>query len=260
MASGRTLLIAVAFCCCTLTARAQTCVGDCDSSGRPTIDELVRGVNILLERAELSLCPMLDTSGDGQVAVNELVRAVADILYGCGVAPPTPEPTSTPTVTRTPTSSPPERSVTPTFTALATATPTSPQNTPSVAGQWREDQYDLASSTCISEINDLIEALVVDLPACVYAVTQAGASVTLTDCDEFGATGQVDQSGLVTVDLPVTEQVTQDGCTLVFDAAFSADLATSPTTAEQTLDVTFEDACEGLPACRIVVSSRWTRL
>src|SRR5262245_33249103 len=67
---------------------AQVCVGDCDSSGRPTVDELVRGVNILLGRADLSLCATLDTSGDGRVAVNELVRAVADVLFGCGVAPP----------------------------------------------------------------------------------------------------------------------------------------------------------------------------
>lgn len=251
--SGRTLLIAVALCCGTLTAKAQTCVGDCDSSGRPTIDELVRGVNILLERAELSLCPTLDTSSDGKVAVNELVRAVADILYGCGVTPPTPEPTFTRTATATLTSSPAQ-------TPTPTPSPSATQNLPNVAGEWREDEYDLASSTCISEINELLEDLIDEIPSCVYTVTQDGASVTLTDCDEFGATGQVDQTGLVTVDFPVTDQVTQDGCRLIFDAAFSADLDTSPTTAQQAFDVTFEDACAGLPACRIVVSSRWRRL
>lgn len=258
--TARVVLIAVALSCSALPVRAQTCVGDCDGGGRPTIDELIRGVNILLDRASLTLCPTLDTSGDGKVAVNELVRAVGDILYGCGVTPPTAVPTPTPTVTPTLTSSPAEMSPTPTFTRSATATPTGTQRIPDVSGLWREDQYDLESSTCIDAINTLIDDLVGELPPCVYTITQSGSSINLTDCEEFGAPGQVDQDGVVRVSLPVNDQRTEDGCTLIFDPEFTADLDMSPTTARQTLDLTFEDACEGLAPCRLVVSSRWARL
>ena len=259
----RVVLMAVTLYCIPLPARAQICVGDCDGGGQPTIDELIRGVNILLERAPLTLCPTLDTSGDGQVAVNELVRAVGDILYGCGVTPPTAVPTATRTVTPTPTettpTSTPPQNPTPTQTQTQTSpTPTGTQNIPDVAGEWREDQYELDSSTCIDPINTLIQALTDELPPCVYTVAQSGAAITLTDCDDVDATGQI-ENGVARVDLPVNEQMTQDGCTLVFDPEFSVDLRLSPTTAIQAIDLTFEDACEGLAPCRLVISSRWTR-
>src|SRR5262245_18702983 len=101
------LVMGVSLCCSATAGRGQECVGDCDRNGRPTIDELVRGANILLSRAALELCASLDTNGDLKVAVNELVRGVADILYGCGVAPPTAMPTPTPSRTATATAIPP---------------------------------------------------------------------------------------------------------------------------------------------------------
>jgi hypothetical protein len=247
MTANWLLMIALALIGSVRPLRAQLCIGDCDGGGRPTVDELVRGVNILLERAELTLCPTLDANSDGKVAVNELVRAVADILYGCGVTPPTSVPTSTPTVTATPTSSPPP-----------TVTPTVTSGIPNVAGEWSEDQYQLTSSTCIDAINSLIAAAINTLPTCMYTVTQAGASVTLTDCNAVVATGTLNENGVLSVDLPMNEQTTEDGCRLLFDPAFSGDLRTSPTTVQQTLDLSFAGTCD-LEPCSLVVTSRWTR-
>jgi len=60
-----------------------TCVGDCSQDGTVTVDELVRGVNIALGKAELSQCPQFDANSDGEVAVNELVTAVNNALNWC---------------------------------------------------------------------------------------------------------------------------------------------------------------------------------
>lgn len=62
------------------------CVGDCNGDGEVTVDELVRGVNIALGNAALSVCPALDGDADGMVAINELVRAVGHALSGCPTA------------------------------------------------------------------------------------------------------------------------------------------------------------------------------
>ena len=245
---NRVLVLATLLLCSARPLRAQVCVGDCDGGGRPTVDELVRGVNILLERAALTVCPTLDINRDGKVAVNELVRAVADILYGCGVNPPTPAASLTPTVTATPTSSP-----------ALTPTATNTQRVPDIAGEWREDQYHLASSTCIESINALLDEFIDALPACVYTVEQNGLGVTITDCDGIEATGGFVETDTVLIDLPENDLVTQDGCTLLFDPEFRGNLSSSPTTVQQTLDLSFSGSCD-LEPCRIVVSSRWTRL
>ncbi len=67
---------------CT-TARAQSCTGDCDGGGSVEIHELIRGVSISLELADLSVCQAADGSGDGRVSIDELVRAVYVSLLGC---------------------------------------------------------------------------------------------------------------------------------------------------------------------------------
>jgi hypothetical protein len=59
------------------------CAGDCNESGMVTVEELVRGVNIALDRAAVSLCTALDTDADGRVTVNEVVGAVNAALRGC---------------------------------------------------------------------------------------------------------------------------------------------------------------------------------
>lgn len=67
----------------TATPPTGDCPGDCDASGAVSVDELVRGVNIALERAALTVCPAMNTNGDVRITVNELVAAVNAALQGC---------------------------------------------------------------------------------------------------------------------------------------------------------------------------------
>jgi YVTN family beta-propeller protein len=67
----------------TLTPVSRVCAGDCDNSGRVSIDELVVGVKIALGAASLSMCTACDPDGDGEVMIDDLVRAVASALTGC---------------------------------------------------------------------------------------------------------------------------------------------------------------------------------
>lgn len=59
------------------------CIGDCDGNRFVTVAELVRGVNIALDRIDVALCPSMDRSGEGRVSVDELVAAVGAALRGC---------------------------------------------------------------------------------------------------------------------------------------------------------------------------------
>jgi len=59
------------------------CIGDCDKSGVVTIDELVRGVNIVLGAQPLDACGSFDSDGNGLVTVHELTQAVNAALSGC---------------------------------------------------------------------------------------------------------------------------------------------------------------------------------
>lgn len=58
------------------------CAGDCDGDGMVSVDELVAGVAIALERTAPDACPGLDRDGDG-VRIDDLLRAVAAALHGC---------------------------------------------------------------------------------------------------------------------------------------------------------------------------------
>lgn len=59
------------------------CAGDCNGDSAVGIDELVRGVDLLLGRMPLLECTALDTSPDGIVTIDELVFAVDTALAGC---------------------------------------------------------------------------------------------------------------------------------------------------------------------------------
>jgi hypothetical protein len=59
------------------------CVGDCNGDGVVQVNEVIIGVNIALERAQLSTCPSFDVNGNGRVEVNELITAVNNLLRGC---------------------------------------------------------------------------------------------------------------------------------------------------------------------------------
>lgn len=59
------------------------CPGDCDGSFDVSISEITRGVAIVLGRLDVGHCPEFDTSGDGQLEVNELVGALGQAVHGC---------------------------------------------------------------------------------------------------------------------------------------------------------------------------------
>jgi hypothetical protein len=66
-----------------------TCVGDCNTDGAVTVDNLITMVNIALGNADVSICIAGDASGDGQITVDEILTAVNNALNGgpgCGAA------------------------------------------------------------------------------------------------------------------------------------------------------------------------------
>jgi YVTN family beta-propeller protein len=119
----------------TPTSTATPCVGTCHGGSTVAINDVLTMVNITLGNATVSDCAAGDANHDGQITINEIIAALGNALYGCGVTPPTPLPTftRTRTATRTPTPTPtwtptrtftPPRTVTPTRTATPTATDT----------------------------------------------------------------------------------------------------------------------------------------
>jgi len=59
------------------------CAGDCHGDGQVTVDEVITGVDIALDRAPLVSCVVVDGNADGIVSVDELVTAVHNALHGC---------------------------------------------------------------------------------------------------------------------------------------------------------------------------------
>jgi hypothetical protein len=59
------------------------CLGDCNGDGTVTVDELIRGVNIALGSAEVSVCGVFDANADEAVTIDEVVKAVNNALNGC---------------------------------------------------------------------------------------------------------------------------------------------------------------------------------
>ncbi len=77
-----------ALCCapelgCTTTAADTVCVGDCGGNGSVSVEELIVGVSVALGTASMSQCAALDTNGDRQVTVEELLLASGQALFGC---------------------------------------------------------------------------------------------------------------------------------------------------------------------------------
>jgi hypothetical protein len=67
------------------TATVPACTGDCDGNGRVVVNELVLGVNIVLDIKPLNTCPAFANS-QGLVDVAQLIKGVNNSLHGCGVA------------------------------------------------------------------------------------------------------------------------------------------------------------------------------
>lgn len=67
----------------TPTFAPGPCVGDCNNSGKVSVNEVVSGVNIALGNTTLDNCAGFDVNSDGRVSVNELIAAVAAVLSSC---------------------------------------------------------------------------------------------------------------------------------------------------------------------------------
>lgn len=81
-------------------AAEVSCIGDCNSDGEVTVDEILLGINIALGTEPIAQCPSVDANGDGAVSVDEIIAAISTALSGCFIEPtitPTPLPTPTPT-------------------------------------------------------------------------------------------------------------------------------------------------------------------
>jgi hypothetical protein len=61
------------------------CLGDCDSGGTVTVDELIRMINVALGTASLSTCEAGDKNGDGTIDVPEIIATVQTALDRCVV-------------------------------------------------------------------------------------------------------------------------------------------------------------------------------
>lgn len=63
-------------------AAAQDCIGDCNTSGDVTVDEVVTMVNLALTGGTTG-CTAADGNADGSVTVDEIITAVNNALTGC---------------------------------------------------------------------------------------------------------------------------------------------------------------------------------
>jgi len=89
------------------SAGAVVCPGDCSGDGMVAVNEIVLMVNIALGSGTAGQCPAGDTNADQEIAVDEIVAAVNAALNGCVAAPtPTPSPSLTAIPSRTATPSP----------------------------------------------------------------------------------------------------------------------------------------------------------
>jgi hypothetical protein len=122
--------MAMVLVACGRCAVAQpVCLGDCDSNGVVSVNDLITMVDVALGTANIAVCPAGDADGDG-IRINEIVTAVNNALTSCAASTPTPTETPLLTPTDTPGLTPP-----PTHTDTPSPTPTdtplvTPTNTP----------------------------------------------------------------------------------------------------------------------------------
>ncbi|MBX3026484.1 hypothetical protein KF840_16370 [bacterium] len=67
----------------TPTAAPRRCVADCSGDGVVAVNEVILAVNIALGNLPLAQCPTADANGDGAVTIGELIEAVNDVISGC---------------------------------------------------------------------------------------------------------------------------------------------------------------------------------
>jgi len=62
--------------------RRRRCAGDCSGDGAVAINELVLGVSAAVN-GDVAACPAFDLNGDGVVTIDELIAGVNAALVGC---------------------------------------------------------------------------------------------------------------------------------------------------------------------------------
>lgn len=90
----------------TPTSTATPCVGTCHGGGAVAVNDVLIMVNVALGNTPAAACSPGDANADGEITINEIIAAISNALYGCGVTPPTPLPTRTKTATPRPTPTP----------------------------------------------------------------------------------------------------------------------------------------------------------
>ena len=219
-------------------AAAQSCVGDCDGDGAVAINELVLAVAIAVGAAPLEQCPSL---GPAPIGIDRLIAAVNGALCACGPCP-TPPPTRTPTATPAITATPP---------------PTATTAPPTFTSAWREDNPRLGRSTCTRQINEGVRDAIADA-TCRLDVVRRGDRVDVTDCDGLMFDGDIDQNGQLRAAFELRE--TAGTCTVTLAIDLGVTLAQSPATAAYAIGVGFAGDCGAAADCTLNVTTRWTRL
>lgn len=173
---------------------SMPCLGDCDSGGAVTVDELIKGVNIALGVVGLTACPTFDGSGDGDVTVDEIVTAVTYALTGCPVAVPTPTrvavQTPTPSRTPSPAATPSVATATAIRTVTRTPTPSITTSTPTAVVATRTP-----TPTPTGGVRDYCRTL--DPPLAIPDGDEFGVADAMT----IEADGEIDQ---ITVGVDIT--------------------------------------------------------
>ncbi len=131
---------------------------------------------------------------------------------------------------------------------------------PDVSGVWTEEQLHIVSSTCNAATAEVIARLVAELPpVCDSTLSQAGMNVHDEDCTGESQDGTVDAAGTIRFTAPDRTETVADGCDLTVGGDLVIDASHSPTTAQYTLQLTFNGACLPFASCTSQLQSRWTK-
>jgi len=78
-----TVTIASTLFTCAAIPAVAPCAGDCDADEAVSVAEIVRGIAIALGTGGLGTCTASDANGDGEVTIDDLLRAIGAALHGC---------------------------------------------------------------------------------------------------------------------------------------------------------------------------------
>ncbi len=86
--SGVLALLLLSLNLCAAADVVPDCSGDCGGTAAVGLNDILTGVNIVLGAGPLAQCPTLDTDANGEIHIDELVRAVTQPPMGCRLGPP----------------------------------------------------------------------------------------------------------------------------------------------------------------------------